>query len=75
MKNVSVLLAIFVSTSAPSYGQTGPTGTWRVDGVGASLPWTVVLRADGDNVVGAVSHCANNTADIYDGHIDRNTVK
>jgi pimeloyl-ACP methyl ester carboxylesterase len=66
-------VALCVAPSFPS-AQEGFAGTWRVDGVGVSLPWEVVLRPDGPGVNGVVSRCANDATDIYEGRINGNTV-
>lgn len=51
---------------APTTTPSVFTGTFRVDGVGGSLPWTVTLTANGADVSGSVSQCANSRAAIYD---------
>jgi alcohol dehydrogenase (cytochrome c) len=68
--------AILLATCAPSFAQTGPTGTWRVEGAGPQFPWEAVLRADGSNLIGAVSSCASVTRafEIFEGRIDGNTI-
>jgi hypothetical protein len=71
---VSLVAAGLLVACAPASAQSGFTGTWRVDGVGPSLPWTVVLRADGPRVTGTVSQCANSPADVDEGRIEGNVV-
>lgn len=46
------------------------TGTWRIDGSGNSLPWTMILRVDGEKLSGTVSSCASPRVAIYDGHVE-----
>ena len=67
-------LAILLAACAPSFGQTGPTGTWRVEGNTLPFPWDVVLRADGPQLTGAVSHCAPGVAEIFDGRMDGGSI-
>jgi predicted aspartyl protease len=58
------------------YFQTGPTGTWLVEGDGTSFPWTVALRVDGPVLTGTVKTCASTqmSLEIYDGRVDGNTI-
>ena len=77
MKNISHVLAtqlaILLAACAPTSAQTGPTGTWKVDG----SEWTVFLRMDGPRLTGLVSHCADvfaTPADIYDTNMSGNTI-
>lgn len=72
MKNFSYVLAMLFATCAPIYAQTDVTGTWRAEGAGTS--WEVVLRVDGPRLTGMVSSCTSIAVDIYDGHIDGNTI-
>ena len=58
MKSVLYALAIF-GIGATAFAQTGPAGTWRVEGVGPSFPWEAVLRVDGPELIGAVRSCAS----------------
>jgi alcohol dehydrogenase (cytochrome c) len=77
MKRISYALAILFAASALTYAQTGPAGTWQVEGVGAPFPWEVVLRADGSSrLIGAVSSCSSVTRafEIFEGKIDGNTI-
>jgi len=71
MKTASCVLALVSATCAPIYGQTGPTGTWRIDDVGPSLP-TLVLRVDGSTLTGTVR--VGGTREITEGHLDGNTI-
>lgn len=73
MKNVSYAFAfeILFATCVLTYAQNGPTGTWRVEGVGTTFPWEAVLRADGSNLIGAVS---SSPFEIFGGNIDGNTI-
>ena len=79
MKTVSRMFAsaILSATCALTYAQTGPVGTWKVEGVGVPFPWELVLRADGPNgLVGAVSSCASRQGafEISEGEIAGNTI-
>jgi hypothetical protein len=70
------VLATLFATCAPIYAQTGPTGTWRVEGVGAPFPWEVALKVDGPKLGGIVKTCASNgSREIFDGAVDGNTIK
>lgn len=70
-----VVALIGVFAYAPIHAQTGPTGTWRVEGVGSPFPWEAVLRAYGSNLIGAVSTTSIDTpVEISDGRIDGNTI-
>lgn len=71
---VSSALAILLAVCAPSWAQTGITGTWQVEGVGPGFPWEVVLRVDGTRLAGAVSSCASNRVEIHDGRVNGNTI-
>ncbi len=62
---------ILLATCASTYAQTGPTGTWRIDGDGPSFPWEVSLIADGPSLRGAVNNCVSpQNPEISEGHID-----
>src|SRR5712692_2104991 len=76
MRNVSYVFvfAILFAACGLTFAQTGPTGTWRVEGVGTSFPWEVVLRVDGPRLIGAVSSCASINVEISEGTIDGNTI-
>src|SRR6476469_6844484 len=59
-KSLPCVLAILFLICVAAPAQTGPTGTWRAEGVGDAYPWDLVLRADGTgSVVGAVSSCSS----------------
>jgi pimeloyl-ACP methyl ester carboxylesterase len=73
MRNLSYVVVLLLAVSSPSLAQIGPTGTWRAQGVGPQ-PWTLVLRASGSKLTGAVSSCASISVDIYDGTVNGNTV-
>lgn len=70
------VLAILFATCSTTYAQSGPTGTWGVDGVGPSLPWTVILRAEGSILAGTVSSCASvrGSFEIEEGKLEGNTL-
>ena len=70
------VLAILFAACTVSFAQTGPAGTWRVDGVGQSLPWELVLKTDGTMPTGAVNSCASvqNAFPIYEGTSEGNKV-
>ena len=74
MRNVSYVLAILFATCAPTHAQTGVTGTWQVEGVGAPFPWQVVLRTDASRLTGMVSSCPRIGSEISEGHVDGNTI-
>ena len=76
MKVVSFALAILFLASASTSAQSGATGTWRIEGTGTTLPWTVVLRSDGTRLGGTVSSCdsVQLTIEIFEGAIDGNTI-
>ena len=71
-------LVMLVAACVLVFAQTkpvGPTGTWRVDGVGAPFPWEAVLRVVGSNLIGAVStRSLDSTSEIIDGRIDGDTI-
>jgi alcohol dehydrogenase (cytochrome c) len=79
MKNRSCafVFATLFATCALTFAQSGPAGTWRVEGVGAPFPWEAVLRADGSSrLIGAVSSCssARRAFEIFEGKIAGNTI-
>lgn len=78
MKNSSCVFvfATLFATCALTYAQTGPTGTWRVEGAEPQFQWELVLRVDGSRLIGAVSSCASNLGawEIFEGKIDGNTL-
>ena len=79
MSRHCIRFAIAFATCTLTYSQTGasgPTGTWQVEGEGATFRWEAVLRADGPNLIGAVSSCASITDafEIFDGKIQGATV-
>ena len=77
MKHVVYILAVMFLARTPILAQTGPTGTWIVEGAGQEFPWEAVLRADGPNrLLGAVSSCASvrRPIEIFDGNIQGNTI-
>lgn len=73
MKSVVLVLAGFLVTCAPVSAQTGPTGTWKVEG----LNWEIFLRMEGPKLTGLVSHCTTvfaAPAEIHDTNITGNTI-
>jgi hypothetical protein len=74
MKKISYVLVVLFATCAATSAQTGPTGTWRVEGEGAAFPWEVVLRVDGPRLTGMVNKCAPRRREIFDGGIDGKTL-
>jgi dienelactone hydrolase len=73
MRMLSSVLALVFVTCAPAFAQSGPTGTWRVEGVG----WEVFLRIEGPKLTGLVSHCTSvfrEPVDIEDANITRSTI-
>jgi alcohol dehydrogenase (cytochrome c) len=80
-RDVLLASAILFATCALTNSQSrvsGATGTWRVEGDGthSGLPWEAVLRADGTNLIGAVSSCSSITRafPIFGGHSDGPTI-
>ena len=72
---VGICAAACLARPALTHTQSGPSGTWRVDVSGQSVPWEAVLRTDGSNLSGAVSMGATiYAAEIYDGVTDGKTV-
>jgi pimeloyl-ACP methyl ester carboxylesterase len=59
--------------AAAASAQSGVTGTWRTQGVGAGT-WTVDLRADGSRLTGRVIACTSLPVEIADGRIQGNTI-
>jgi alcohol dehydrogenase (cytochrome c) len=75
MKTISYALAMLFATSALTFAQTGPTGTWHTESVcGLGCNWTVVLRADGSRLNGAARECLSSEIEISDGHIEGSTI-
>jgi alcohol dehydrogenase (cytochrome c) len=77
MKHLIRLLAIGLLICVSTYAETGATGTWRVEGVGAAFPWDSVFIADGTGRVdGAVSSCSSvrRAFEIFEGKIDGSTI-
>lgn len=71
----SSVVALSLLACATMCGQTGPTGTWRVDGDGPPFPWEVALRTDGPRLIGVVKTCTSNgPRDISDGAVDGDTI-
>jgi alcohol dehydrogenase (cytochrome c) len=71
---VSITASLWGQTPAPAVtaGQVGVTGSWRSDAVGA---WTLVLKADGSRLTGAVSNCSwSGNIEIFDGRIDGDAI-
>ncbi len=71
---ISAAASLWGQTPAPPVpsAQTGVTGSWRSESV---LGWTLVLKADGPRLTGAVSGCSSSpNLEIFDGRIDGNTV-
>lgn len=73
---IACVLACGTLTAQPLRAQTDPTGTWRVDGNGPNLPWTLILRADGTTLTGVVRNCASNRGEssLFDGAVNGATV-
>ena len=71
-----LLLAIQSVGCISSYAQTGPTGTWRVEGNGDAFPWAMVLQVEGSNLTGAVSSCSSNRGaiEVFEGKVDGDTI-
>ena len=76
---------ILFATCALTYSQSrasGPTGTWKVAGeghsprIGTRFRWEAVLRADGSNLIGAVSSCHSGTraSEIFEGEVNGDTL-
>jgi alcohol dehydrogenase (cytochrome c) len=81
MKKASYAFAFLIlfATCALTYSQSranGPTGTWRVEGDGTRFRWEAVLRADGPNLIGAVSSCNSITRafEIFEGEVNGETI-
>jgi hypothetical protein len=77
MKHVLYILAVMFIARTPMLAETGPTGTWIVEGAGQEFPWEAVLRADGPNrLLGALSSCASvrRPIEISNGNIQGNTI-
>lgn len=75
MKRIFHALAFLFAASALTYAQTGPTGTWHTASIcAAGCNWTVVLRADGSRLNGAVRDCLSRDVEISDGHIEGSTI-
>ena len=73
---VASITVALVSLTFTSRAQTGPTGTWRVEGVGRALPWTLILKENGPKLSGAVSSCGPDTpVEIYEGSIDGDAIR
>ena len=73
MKTITCFVAMLLATCASTFAQTGSTGTWRVEGVGAG-PWTLALRADGPRLTGKVSSCTSLPVEIDEGRIAGNSL-
>jgi formylglycine-generating enzyme required for sulfatase activity len=74
-KYLFVILVCFVAPT--THAQTRSTGTWRVEGAGPGLPWTLILKDNGKQVIGAVSHCGgiiNPITEINEAGIDGETL-
>src|SRR5580765_6475205 len=77
LKHVIHILAVMFLARTPMLAQTGPTGTWIVEGVGREFPWEAVLRADGPNrLLGAVNSCSSSrrAIEIFEGNFEGNTI-
>jgi pimeloyl-ACP methyl ester carboxylesterase len=73
MKPISCVLMILLALCEPAGAQTGITGTWRAEGIGAGS-WTLALAADGSRLTGRVSSCTSLPVEIYEGRIDGSTI-
>ncbi len=71
MKSLMLATPILFASCATLYAQTGPTGTWRVEGLGPSVP-TLVLRGDGPRLTGTLR--VGGTREISEGTIDGNSL-
>src|SRR4051812_8691933 len=76
MKNAHYAVAIVFVARALAFAQTGPTGSWKVEGVGNPFPWKAVFRSDGTRLFGAVSSCSSGPGsyEIFKGKIDGNII-
>jgi hypothetical protein len=76
MRKVLFLFATLIALVAPTYAQSGITGTWRIEGAEPAFPWEAVLRADGANLSGALTSCSSSRGaiDIYEGKVDGETI-
>ena len=66
-------VVVMFGFAAAASAQSGVTGTWRTQNVGAGT-WTVDLRADGSRLTGRVSACSSLPVEIDDGRIQGNTI-
>jgi pimeloyl-ACP methyl ester carboxylesterase len=73
MRSPLHMVILLLAVCTPGFAQSGPTGTWRAEGLGPQ-PWTLVLRGAGSQLTGAVSSCASISVDIFDGRVVGNTV-
>ena len=57
--------------------QANLTGIWRVEGSGTSFPWTLILYADGNKLIGTVRTCSSQelASDLQDGAIEGSTIR
>ena len=65
---------LLVLVPAARSAQTGVTGTWKAD---PSVPLTIVLKADGPKLTGAVDRCSNVQqvpSEIEDGRVEGDRV-
>src|SRR5262245_61987015 len=72
-------LVIVIAMCALTYSQSrasGPTGTWWVDGETTPFRWEAVFRADGPNLIGAVSSCSSITRafEIFQGEVNGDAI-
>ena len=76
MKSAHFVVAILFVARALAFAQTGPTGSWKVEGVGNPFPWKAVFRSDGTRLFGAVSSCSSGPGsyEIFEGKIDGNMI-
>jgi hypothetical protein len=76
MKGAHCGVAILFAAHALAFAQTGPTRSWKVEGVGNPFPWKAVFRAAGPRLFGAVSSCNSGAGsyEIFDGQIDGNVI-
>jgi hypothetical protein len=74
LKNVLCTLAVLFATCAPTYAQSGITGTWRAQAIGSLFTWEVFLKTDGSKLTGVVDNCVPSQTEISEGKVVGNTV-
>jgi alcohol dehydrogenase (cytochrome c) len=78
---MKIAAVLFVILGAPLLTQTSApplasrlAGTWQAQSTPPGPNWRLVLRADGPNVVGAVRCGGRTPVEIYDTHLEEDTV-